>query len=136
MWGGDVGLLAAISSTSALTADDVPWSGLHDGRGSGLGDDPHGRWMVIWDLMLGPEKDPVFNHPNLWDMAEVLLERSRVYFGGNDDNHLRVRSHCGRQASRWRRWWSLKTLTLLRLLQRLWRKWIFRVCPALFQGPS
>ena len=25
----------------------------------------------------------------LWDLAEVLLERRRVKFGGNDDGHLR-----------------------------------------------
>ena len=36
-WGDDVGLLEAIASTSALTADAVPWSGLWDGRGRGFG---------------------------------------------------------------------------------------------------
>ena len=77
------------------------------------------RWMVIWNLMLGPEKDLVFNHPSLWEMAEVLLKRSRVYFGGNDNDHPRGRRNCGRQASRWRRRWRMKTLPLLRLLQRL-----------------
>ena len=41
--GGDVGLLAAIASTSALMTDAVPWSGLWEGRGQGFGGDPHGR---------------------------------------------------------------------------------------------
>ena len=50
----DVGLLAAIASTSALTADAVPWSSLREGRGQGYGGDPRGRWMVLRDLMLGP----------------------------------------------------------------------------------
>ena len=39
LWlGGDVGLMAAIASTLALTADVVPWSGLQEGRGMGFGD--------------------------------------------------------------------------------------------------
>ena len=50
----DVGMLAVIASTSALTADAVPWSGLWEGKGRGFGDDPRGRWMVMKDLMLGP----------------------------------------------------------------------------------
>ena len=133
-WGDDVGLLAVIAPTSALTADAVPWSGLREGRGRGFGGDPHGRRMVLLDLMLGPGEAPVLNDLPLWDLVEVLLERRRVEFGGNNDDHLRGRGHCGRQASRWRRWWRMKTLTLLRLLHRLWRKWIFRVCPALFHA--
>ena len=43
----DVGLLAAIASALALTADTMPWSGLQEGRGRGFGGDPHGRWMVL-----------------------------------------------------------------------------------------
>ena len=135
-WWGDVGLLAAIASTSVLTADAVPWSDLREGRGRGFGGDPHGRWMVLWDLMLGPSEAPVLKYLPLWDLAEVLLERRRVEFGGNDDDNLRVRRHCERRSSRWRRWWRLKTLPLLRPLQRLWRQWNFLVCPALRHGSS
>ena len=47
-------LLAAISSTLALTADAVQWSGLREGRERGFRGDPRGRWMVLRDLMLGP----------------------------------------------------------------------------------
>ena len=72
-------------------------------RGRGFGGDPHGRWMVLWDLMLGPGEDPVLNDLPLWELADVLLERRRVEFSGNDDDHLRGRRHCGRWSSRWRR---------------------------------
>ena len=85
----DVGLLAAIASTSALTADAVPWLGIWGGRGCGFGGDPCGRGMVLRDLMIGTGKAPVLNDLPLWDMAEVLLERKRVEFSGNDDRNLR-----------------------------------------------
>ena len=78
--------------------------------------------MVLWDLMLGPGEAPVLNDLPLWELAEVLLDRRWVEFGGNDDDHPRGRRHCGRQSSRWRRWWRLKTLPLLRSLHRLRRK--------------
>ena len=74
--------------------------------------------MVLWDLMLGPGEAPVLNDLPLWELAEVLLERRRVEFGGNDDDHPRGRRRCGCRSSRWRRWWRLKTLPLLRSLQR------------------
>ena len=60
-WGGDVGLLAAIATTSVLTTDAVPWSGLREEMGKGFGGDPHGRWMLLWDLMLGPGEVLVLN---------------------------------------------------------------------------
>ena len=53
--------MTKIASTLALTADTVQWSGLREGRGQGFGGDPHGRWMVLWDLMLGPGEAPVLN---------------------------------------------------------------------------
>ena len=53
--GGDVGLLAAIESTSALTVDAVTWSGIREVREQGFGGDPHGRWMVLWELILEAE---------------------------------------------------------------------------------
>ena len=73
---------------SALTADAVLWSGLREGRGRVFGGDPHGRWMVLWDLMLGPGDAPVLNGLPLWEMTEVLLESRRVEFDGNDDDHI------------------------------------------------
>ena len=72
-WGDDIGLLTAIASTLALKADDVPCSGLREGKGWGFGGDPHGRWMVLWYLMLGPGKAPLLNKLPLWDLSEVLL---------------------------------------------------------------
>ena len=132
--GGDIGLLAAIASTLALTDDAVLWSGLREVRGHGFGGDPHSRWVVLWDLILRPGEALVLNDLPLWDLAEVLLKRRRVDFCGNDDNHPRGRRHCRRQSSRLRRWWRLKTLPLLRSLQRLWRQWILLVCPARRQG--
>ena len=87
--GGDVGLLAAIASMSTLTYYAVLWSGIQEERGQGFGVDPHRRWMVLWDLMLGPRESPVLNDLHLWYLAEVLLKRRRVEFGGNDDSHLR-----------------------------------------------
>ena len=106
-WDGDVGLMAAIASVSVLTADNVPWSDLREGRGWGFGGDPHIRWMVLWDLMLGQGEAPVLNDLPLWELAEVLLERRRVEFGGNGDDHLKGWKYCGRRSSRWRRWWIL-----------------------------
>ena len=135
-WGCEIGLLAAIASTLALTSDAVSWSGLREVRGELFGGDPHGGWVVLWDLILRPVEAPFLNDPVLWDLAEVLLERRRLESCGNDDDHLRGRRHCGRRSSRLRRWWRLKTLPLLRSLQRLWRQWIFLVCPALRQGSS
>ena len=41
------------------------------------------------DLMIGTDKAPVLNDLPLWYLVEVPLERRRVEFGGNDDNHLR-----------------------------------------------
>ena len=96
----DVGLLAAIASVSLLTADAVPWSGIQKGRGWGFGSDPQGRWMVLWDLMIGPDKAPFLNDLPLWDLSEVLLESRRVEFGGNNNDHLRGSRHCGRRPSR------------------------------------
>ena len=86
-----VGLLAAIAPTLALTADDVPLSGLREGRGRGFGDEPRGRWMVLRDLLLGPGpgEAPVLNDLPLWELVEVLLERRIVEFGDNDDDHHR-----------------------------------------------
>ena len=65
-WVDDVGLLAANASTSALTADAVPWSGLREGRGRGFGGDPCGRSMVMRDLMLGPGEATVLYDLTLW----------------------------------------------------------------------
>ena len=45
--------------------------------------------MVLRDLLLGPGEAPVLNDLPLWDLAEVLPERRRVEFSGNDDDHLR-----------------------------------------------
>ena len=73
MLGGDIGLLEKITSTSTLAADSMPWSGLQEGRGRGIRGDPHGRWMVLWDLMLGTGKALVLNDLHLWVLAEVLL---------------------------------------------------------------
>ena len=67
-WGGYVGLLEAITATSALTDDAVLWSSLWEGRGQGFGGDPHGRWMVLWDIMLGPGEAPVLNTLPLWEL--------------------------------------------------------------------
>ena len=39
--------------------------------------------------MLGPRKTLVLNDLNLWDLAEVILERRRVEFSGHDDEHIR-----------------------------------------------
>ena len=39
--------------------------------------------------MIGTGKALVLNEPPFWDLEEVLLERMRVEFSGNDDNHLR-----------------------------------------------
>ena len=94
--GGDVGPLAAIVSTLALMDDDVLWSGLQEGKGRGFQGDSHGRWLVLWDLMLGPSEAPVLNELTLWDLKEVLLERRRVEFCVNDDDRLRGRMQCGR----------------------------------------
>ena len=44
---------------------------------------------MLREPIIGTGKSPVLNDLPLWDLAEVLLERRRVYFGGNDDNHLR-----------------------------------------------
>ena len=33
----------------------MPWSALQEGRGQGFGDDPHFRWIVLWDLILEAE---------------------------------------------------------------------------------
>ena len=85
------------------------------------------------DLMLGPDKALVLNDTPLWELEEVLLKRMRVDYGGNNDNHIRGKSHCGRRSSMWRRRWRLKTLTLLRSLHILWRQWILLVCPARHQ---
>ena len=52
----DVGMLAAITSTSEITADAVPWSGLQEGRERGLGGDPRSWCMVMRYLMLGPDE--------------------------------------------------------------------------------
>ena len=82
---------------SVLTADAVPWAGLQEGRGRGFGGDPHGRWMMLWDLMIEPGKSAVFNDLPLWELAEVLLKKKSVEFGGNDDDHLRRRRHYGRR---------------------------------------
>ena len=41
------------------------------------------------DLMLGPSEAPVLNDLPLWELTKVLLERRRVEFGVNDNNHLR-----------------------------------------------
>ena len=46
--------------------------------------------MVLIDLMITPGDAPVFNDLPFSELAEVLLERIMVDFGGNDDNHLRV----------------------------------------------
>ena len=61
LWGGDIGLMASIASTFALTADAVPWSGLRGGRGKGFGGDPHIRWIVLWDIILCPGEAPMLN---------------------------------------------------------------------------
>ena len=65
-WGVDIGLLAAIASTSVLTADSVPWSGIQEGRG--FRGDPHGRWMVLWEIILGPGEVLVLNDLPLWEI--------------------------------------------------------------------
>ena len=135
-WGGDIGLLASILSTLALRADSLTWSALQERRGRGFGGGPHDSRMVLWDLMIGPCEAPVLNDLPLWEVAEVLLERRRLEFGGNGDNHLRVRRHCGRWFSRWRRCWRMKMLLLLISLQRLCRQCIFLVCPARLKGSS
>ena len=94
------------------------------------------KGMTVADDEGNPARPLVLNDLPLWELSEVLLERRRVEFGGNDDDHLRGRRHCGRRSSRWRRWWRLKTLLLLRSLQILWRQWIFLVFPAQCQGSS
>ena len=73
---------------------------------------------MLWDIMLEPGESPVLNDMTLWELAEVMIKSRRVEFGGNDDSHPKGRIHCGRRSSRWRRWWRLKTLPLLRSLQR------------------
>ena len=52
---------------SVLTADAVPWAGLQEVRGRGFGGDPHGRWMMLWDLMIEPGKSAVLNDLPLWE---------------------------------------------------------------------
>ena len=74
----DVELLSDIASTSALTSDAVLWSGPQQGRGKGFGGDPHGRWMVLRDLIIGPSEALVLNDLPLWELVEVLLDMSRV----------------------------------------------------------
>ena len=69
MGGGDIGMMAAIASTYVLTTNAVPWSDLQDGRGWWFGDDPHSRWVVLWDLMIDPGESPVFNDLSLWEMS-------------------------------------------------------------------
>ena len=36
----------------------------------------------------------------LWDLEDILIERRRVKFGGNDDDHLRGGGQFGRRLSR------------------------------------
>ena len=84
LWGVDIGLLVSILSTSALTVDAVLCSGIWKGRGWGFRGGTHNRWMLLWDLILGPGKSPLLNDLTLWELAEVLLNRRRVEFGGND----------------------------------------------------
>ena len=62
-----------IVSSSALTADAVTWSGLWEGMGRGFGGYPHGRWMMLWDLILGPVEALVLNDPSLWELEDLLL---------------------------------------------------------------
>ena len=54
--------------------------------------------MVLWDIMIGPYESPVLNNLPLWDLAEVLIERRRVDFNGNDDKYLKERRHYGRRS--------------------------------------
>ena len=116
-------------STFSFTSDAVPWSSIQEGRGQRFRGDPRGRWMVLREQMIGPGEAMLLNDLYLWDLTEVLLESRRVDFGDNDGGHLRGESHCRRCLSGWGRWWRLKTLPLIRLLQRLWRQWILLVCP-------
>ena len=78
--------------------------------------------MVQWDLMIGPGEALLLNYLPLWGLSEVLLDRRRGKLGRNDDNYLRWRRHYGRRSSRWKKWWRLKMLPLLRFMQTLWRQ--------------
>ena len=64
----DAGLIVSIASTLALTADDVLWSGLREGRVRGFGGDTCSRCMVLRDLIIGPVEAPVLNDLPLWEL--------------------------------------------------------------------
>ena len=91
VWGDfdDIGLLANIASTVALTAGAVAWSGLREGRGRGFGENPCDRCMVLRDLLIGPSEASVLDHLPIWELVEVILDGRRAESGGNDDDHLR-----------------------------------------------
>ena len=122
MWGefDDIGMLEAIASTLELMANAVLWSGLREGRRQGFGVDLCGKSMVLRDPILGPSESPVLNDRPLWDLAEVLLKRRRVEFGGSEDGHIR-----GEEALQASVVKVGEVVETERLLQRLWRQRIF-----------